>query len=109
MPAKDKIVTKNSTYLQRLPADLLAVINAAAAQAGISRTQLVIDVLTERFGDVEHQPPILLGWIAIDRPGELDDYDCPECGQNMHDPHIGIMSSGILTDVVCGGCAGSGE
>lgn len=100
----------NTTQMMiRCPVSLLAVIDEAARQASISRTQFVLDALRAAVGD-EAEPPMVLGWIAFDRPGELaegDAWECPECGQDMTDPHIGIMSNGVLTPVVCGGCAQS--
>lgn len=93
--------------LIRMPDELLATVDEAVRQANTNRTAFVLDAVRAAVGD-EAEPPIVLGWIKFDRSGELTDkWECPECGQDMLDPHVGIMSNGVLTTVVCGSCATS--
>ena len=100
-------MSNTTSFLLRLPAYLSATVAELSRQTGMSQNTFIADAVRQAVGD-DAQPPLVLGWIAIDRPGELspgDGWDCPECGQPMCEPHVGIMSNGVLTRVVCGGCA----
>lgn len=57
---------------------------------------------------------IILGWVKLDRWGELDHHkeepaECPECGQDMNpgDAYVGLVQMGGFYGPVCGGCATS--
>lgn len=95
-----------ASFTIRLEDDLADHLKAVANDGGTSRNQLIADILAEatNYGG----PPMVEGWISVDRLGEIDE-DCPECGQPIHDPHIGRLSNCTWTPIVCGACAATTE
>ena len=89
--------------LRNLDPVIVARVDQAAAQARQTRQAFLASHLERVFSD----PPIVIGWIAIARPGDEPWTDCPECGQSMFDPHAALLSDGTLTEPVCGTCANS--
>lgn len=89
--------------IRGVPAPTHANIQAEAASAGLSQQELILNWLNERWG----KKPIVELWI-LGRLGEqAPDATCPECGQALNNPHVGLLSNGSFTNVVCGMCATS--
>lgn len=92
-------------HMRDVPEYVVEQLESEAKTKRMSRQQLLLAILEERY--VEH--PIVVGWIQVDRAGELEpDDDCPECGQPFDGlPWIGMMSNGSIIGPVCGICATS--
>lgn len=58
-----------------------------------------------------HVPPFTIGWVRIDRPGDITFGEdiCDGCGQDLQPGDIWFapMSDGSNYGPVCGGCATS--
>lgn len=97
-----------------LTADQLKKLDAIAAHRGVNRHQMVVDMLTHLIGE---NRPHILGWIKIDRWGEVDEREefddatatCPECSQDINtaQAYIGLLDNGQHYGPVCAGCATS--
>ena len=83
--------------IRSVPSNVLANIQTEAASRQQSQQEFLLEFLTQQFGD---QPTVVL-WIP-GRPGEQDDRTCQECGQDLINPHVGLMSNGTFTAVICG-------
>lgn len=79
---------------------LYAAIQAAAKQNGRSMTQEAAARLGQSLG-----ADLVIGWVKLDRWGELDDKDCPECGQEIGQAYVGLLQSGGTYGPVCDICA----
>lgn len=63
---------------------------------------------------IDGNRPVVLGWVRLDRWGELDHHaedpaECPECGQDI-DPqnaYVGLLSNGQNYGPVCRSCGSS--
>jgi len=94
----------------RLPDNLAEYIELLATANKRSQQQEIIARLEQSRTDA-----IVLGWLKLDRWGELDDHDdegnlsveCPECGGEIDKDaaYIGILSSGQHIGPICAGCA----
>jgi hypothetical protein len=88
------------------PADL-ARLDDLQARFGLPRA----DVLREciRREHAREFPAPVLGYVALDRPGELDeDAECRECGQPLGIPiYVAITGDGAVIGPLCSRCASS--
>lgn len=81
---------------------LAARMSAIAAEHGISRHEMILELLADTYGE----PPVVIGWVRFARRGELDaDADCPECGQPLTEVWAGLLSNGTWIAPRCRGCA----
>lgn len=77
-------------------------IDAAARSLGVSKQELLLDLLNATYAE----PPIVVGWVKFDRPGEIDaDATCPECGAEMNEMYAGLLSNGQWVAPRCKWCA----
>jgi hypothetical protein len=101
-------MTTNQTL--RIPDRLVTLLDQAAQEQGMSRHQLVLDTLAERFappGDLD--AGLVLGYVEL-RGTEIDpeEVDCPECGAPLVRPHIGFtagLTQPVAFGPVCALCA----
>jgi hypothetical protein len=91
---------------------LFDTLEATAHTQKVSINQLIVGVLAKEFGEGKDQ--IILGWVKLDRWGELDHHPedpmpCTECGQDIltSDAYVGLVKNGGFHGPVCGGCATS--
>ena len=88
--------------IRDVPESLNARIDAAAADAGVSKQELLLDLLAVSYGE----PPLVVGWFKADRRGELgSDAACPECGQPLTEVWAGLLSNGQWVAPRCQWCA----
>lgn len=74
-----------------------------ADRLGISQQELLSNLLEKAFGE----PPLTLGYVKIDRPGDLSvGEDCPECSNPASEWWLKFASNGVTT-LVCNFCATS--
>lgn len=62
-----------------------------------------------RIADDSISKLMVVGYVKCDRPGELEEADCPECGQpiqSFSNPYIGFLTDGTFV-YVCSTCATS--
>lgn len=76
-------------------------IKAAALAQEQSQQEMLLDLLTATYA----APPVVVGWVKFDRPGELDGADCPECGQPLAEVWAGLLSNGQWIAPRCQWCA----
>ena len=63
------------------------------------------ELLTATYGDPPF-PPRVVGWLRLDRVGELDvDEPCPECGLPMDEVWAGLLDNGQWVGPRCPLCA----
>jgi hypothetical protein len=82
---------------------LNAAIDQAAAAAGLSKQELLLTLLVTTYAE----PPAVVGWVKLDRRGELDGADCPECGQQLDEVWAGLLTNGQWIAPRCKWCATS--
>lgn len=90
----------------RLNDGLVAKIAVSAKANGRSVNNEIEQRLTQSFAT----DPIIIGWVKLDRWGELErDEVCDECGQDIkpNDAYVGLVASGGYHGPICGGCATS--
>lgn len=81
---------------------LNARIDAAALAAGLSKQELLLDLLQSAYGE----PPLVVGWVQLTRRGELDaDAACPVCGQPLEQVWAGLLDNGSWIAPRCQWCA----
>lgn len=89
--------------IRDVPEDTARKLDEEANNSGLSRQAFLLRLLHERY-----EPPAVVGWIKLDRPGDLDEEsECPECGQALDWPWLAILSNGAWTGPVCSACATS--
>lgn len=85
---------------------ILAALDAEAARRKQSRQEFIFQLLAEWA-----EPPIVIGWFEATRKGEMsikgsfEPDTCPDCGQDIDWPWIGILSNGAIHGPVCSICA----
>ena len=90
----------------RIPDNLTPLLDQAAGHDGLSRHAWIIQALTEAVASPDFDPGVVIGFVAL-TGGELDDVDCPECGQPMQEPHIGFVAGKyrpLSFGPICGRC-----
>ena len=88
--------------LKGVPDQLAARMSELAAAQGISRHEMLLDLLVAAYAE----PPLVVGWLRLDRRGELDaDAACPECGQPLTEVWAGLLSNGQWVAPRCQWCA----
>ena len=97
----------------RIPNNLAPLLDQAAGHDGLNRHAWIIQVLTEAVTPDGLDPGLIIGYIKL-TSGELDDVDCPECGQPFGDKgiYIGFVAGKhrpLSFGPVCGRCATTGE
>jgi len=89
--------------IRNIPAATHANIMAEADRRGVSQQKLLAEVLEREFGE----PPLVWGYIRMDRPGDIDyGQDCPVCGEPGHCWWIQVTSNGAMYRM-CDVCATS--
>jgi hypothetical protein len=86
--------------IRDIPDNLNEQIDAAAAAAGVSKQELLLTLLVTTYAE----PPAVIGWVKLDRPGEVDG-DCPECGQELGEVWAGLLTNGQWVAPRCKWCA----
>ena len=80
-----------------------------AHQRETSLSKLAADLV--RIELEANDPQVCLGWIEIDRPGDIDlDSDCPTCDYKLNQlgsMFVALMADGSTYGPVCGLCATS--
>lgn len=104
-------MSERHQYRINVPVELFEALRERSRQQGISINELIVDALADRFADMR---PHVLGWVKLDRWGELDHHsedpaECPECGQDMDiaNAYVGLLSSGQFYGPVCRACGSS--
>lgn len=105
-------MAKDETRSIRFPSSLLDMLRQAAGDNNRSFQNEVISRLGASF---EEDAAIVVGWLRLDRWGEIDDRDeadeaiasCPGCGQDIDTANawMAVLSSGKLAGPYCAGCA----
>ena len=99
-------MSNDTRFTLRCPPDLADKLQTAATAGNRSLHAEALQRLQASFqGDA-----IILGWVKLDRWGELDrDEVCDECGQDLKpgDAYVGLVASVGFHGPVCGGCATS--
>lgn len=90
-----------NVLIREIPDAVNARIDAAAQAAGLSKQELLLDLLTKTYAE----PPLVIGWVKFDRPGEYDTGVCPECGEAMEELYAALLSSGKWVAPRCKWCA----
>ena len=84
-----------------------AIIQAASDwqhESVYAAVETLLDML--RSGQTANEPPLVVGWLRLDRRGELAaDATCPECGQPLAEVWAGLLSNGEWTGPRCQWCA----
>lgn len=75
-------------------------IKAEADRLRLSQQELLTRLIDAEFGE----PPMVLGYVELDRQGEFE--DCPECGQVIGHGWLKFLSNGAV-ELVCEFCATS--
>lgn len=88
-------------------------IRQEAERQNISRQEMLSRLIEERYGS----PPVVVGWLKLDRWGELDQREeqdnplaiCPECGEGVDpaDAWLAVIADGRVLGPYCGECATS--
>ena len=103
-------MSERHQYRINVPVELFEALREQSRQQGISINELIVDALAAKFADMR---PIVLGWVKLDRWGELDPAEepaqCPECGQDIdiNNAYVGLLSSGQFYGPVCRACGSS--
>lgn len=93
--------TRDAAFHLRTTSAVAEMFEDLAAEYG-SQVAAFDAIVTEAHR--QRHPPVVVGYVRCDRPGELDDADCPECGQALKTPWLRFMSDGTF-GVVCDVCA----
>lgn len=95
--------------VRNIAPDVLERIDAEARRRNLSRQEFLVKLLTDWV-----RPPVVIGWLRVDRNGELsladgndDPDDCIECGQPLDWPWLAVLSNGELYGPCCSVCATS--
>ena len=91
-----------NVLIREIPDAVNARIDAAAEAAGLSKQELLLDLLTKTYAE----PPLVIGWVKFDHAGKKYDTGvCPECGEVMEDLYAGLLSNGKWVAPRCKWCA----
>jgi hypothetical protein len=91
-----------NVLIRDIPDELNARMDATAHDLGISKQQMLLDLLAATYSE----PPAVIGWVRFDRRGELDaNTDCPECGQPFAEVWAGLLTNGQWVAPRCRMCA----
>lgn len=99
--------------IRNVPASTHANIAAQCAARNVTQQELLVELLEREFG----KPPAVLGWVRLDRWGEVDERDepgnayatCIECGGDIDTAaaYVALLTDGAIRGPVCVGCATS--
>lgn len=91
----------------RADPDDVARLDELQARFGLPRAEVVR--MCVRLVHAQEFPPACLGYVALDRPGDLDDdAECVECGQPLRSPvFVAVMADGTIAGPLCSSCASS--
>jgi hypothetical protein len=98
--------TMPDLLIKGLTEDEMTALSRLAAAKDTHRMGYVVQLLRDHLED---RKPIVLGWLKLDRWGEVDAEDCPECGQELdrRNAYVALMSDGAVYGPVCNICATS--
>lgn len=99
--------------IRNVPTSTHANIAAQCAARNITQQELLAEFLEREFG----KPPAVIGWIRLDRWGEIDQRDepgdayatCPDCDEDIDTAaaYMALLTDGTMRGPVCTGCATS--
>ena len=83
------------------------MLTEVVASFGGNRSEAIRQTIRYYYQNKLAPAPVTLGYIAIDRRGDLDaDTACPECGEPLTKPFLWFADNGTF-GIVCGICATS--
>jgi len=99
-----------NTMLRNVPDDHHARMQELARQRGATQNDIYLQAVAAFVEAAD--PQICLGWIKIDRPGDIPNSEdvCPECGFDLADNpplFVAMMADGSVYGPVCNTCATS--
>lgn len=99
--------------IRNVPATTHATLAAACVARNMTQQDLLAELLEREFGN----PPAVLGWLKLDRWGEIDERDepgdayatCKECGGDIDTAaaYMALLTDGSMRGPVCAECATS--
>lgn len=101
--------------VRNLEQSLVDSLNEIAQARGVAREHMLAELLAQFV--TEDRTSAVLGWVKLDRWGEIDDRDevhdayaeCPSCGQDIDTSmaFMAVLGSGKMEGPYCAGCASS--
>lgn len=102
-----------SFHIRGLTDQEIATLDQLAHQSHQSRQAYVLDLLRNHVGN--NRPDVVIGWLRLDRWGELNDRDepddppatCPQCGGGVGAANawLAVVADGRIIGPYCDGCA----
>lgn len=93
--------------IKNIPSELLAKFDLAAAMQGKTRSELIIDLMSQTVGDASE---MVIAYTKVAYLGDVnaDEDICPFCDENTlsADAHLAHYANGQIA-LVCGVCAES--
>lgn len=99
--------------IRNVPAATHKNITEACAARGKTQQELLAELIEREFGN----PPAVVGWLHLDRWGELDNRDepgdayatCLDCGGDIDTAaaYMGLLTDGTMRGPLCAACATS--